>query len=126
MTINRPMKTNVGLKILKREIPLAFNATSSKLSDKFPNVINPATIMVKGNAIGTKSANDKKISFTMTKAGIPLPTSSSMYFQRNCIKNRNKLNTNVTKNGPMKERNTSTSIFLSLNGDFIQVQRYHF
>jgi len=71
-------------------------ATSSKLSDRFPNVINPATITVIGSAIGTRSANERKISLNKARVGIPFPTSSSMYFQRNCIKNKNRLNMNVT------------------------------
>lgn len=115
----------VGRKIRIKEIPFPFIATNSKLSDKFPNVMSPATIIVKGNAIGTKSANDKNINFNITVAGIPLPTNSLMYFQRNCIKNKKRLNTNVTRKGPINDRSTNTSIFFSLKGNFIKVQRYH-
>ena len=115
----------VGRNILIKEIPFPFIATNSKLSDKFPNVMSPATIIVNGNAIGTKSANDKNINFNMTVAGIPLPTNSLIYFQRNCIKNKKRLSTNVTRKGPIKDRNTKTSIFFSLKRDFIKVQRYH-
>ena len=115
----------VGRRMRIKEIPFPFMATNSKLSDKLPNVISPATIIVSGNAIGTKSANDKNINFNITEAGIPLPTNSLIYFQRNCIKNKKRLNTNVTRKGPTKDRNTKTSIFLSLKGNFIKVQRYH-
>jgi hypothetical protein len=75
-------------------------ATNSKLSDRFPKVIRAATMTVRGKAIGTKSANESPINFNMTPVGMPFPTSSSMYFQRNCIKNKNKLSTKVTMNGP--------------------------
>ena len=48
----------MGLSARNSEIPLLFMATNSKLSLKFPKVINPATMMVNGMAIGTKSAKE--------------------------------------------------------------------
>jgi hypothetical protein len=48
----------MGLSARNREIPLLFIATNSKLSLKFPKVIKPATMIVSGIAIGTKSAKE--------------------------------------------------------------------
>jgi hypothetical protein len=95
------MNRKTGLRIRNNETPLAFIATNSKLSERFPKVINAATITVRGKAMGTKSAKDSPINLIKTPVGIPFPTNSSMYFHRNCIKKRNKLNTNVTMNGPI-------------------------
>jgi hypothetical protein len=48
----------MGLSARNKEIPLLFIATNSKLSLKFPKVIKPATMIVSGIAIGTKSAKE--------------------------------------------------------------------
>jgi hypothetical protein len=58
MTAKQHIKIKMGLSALNKEIPLLFMATSSKLSLKFPKVIKPATMIVSGIAIGTKSANE--------------------------------------------------------------------
>jgi hypothetical protein len=75
-------------------------ATNSKLSERFPKVIRPATMIVRGMAMGTKSAKEKNISLANKSGAMPLPTSSSINFQRNCIKNRNIDKKKVTAKGP--------------------------
>ena len=104
------MNRKTGRKMRIKDMPLAFMDTNSKLSDRFPKVIKPATITVIGSAIGTKSANESPINFSNTRVVMPLPTNSSMYFQRNCIKNRNKLSKNVTAKSRTYMRRMSTSM----------------
>jgi hypothetical protein len=58
MTAKQHIKMKIGLSARNNEMPLLFIATNSKLSLKLPKVIKPATMMVNGIAMGTKSANE--------------------------------------------------------------------
>ncbi len=50
------MKMMSGRMIRKSDIPADFIAVSSKFSPKFPNVINEASSIARGNAKGTNEA----------------------------------------------------------------------
>lgn len=91
--------------------PEALSATISYDSAKFPNVIKLDNKTESGNAIGIRSAREKKIRRATTCQSKPLPTRSSMYFQRKSIRNRNIDIKNVPKKGPIKALTTRRLIF---------------
>ncbi len=77
------VKTVSGRINRHNETPPDLMAVNSKNSPKFPNVINVASKMANGKAMGTKDTEAKDINLRMRKVSNPLPTKSSTYFQRN-------------------------------------------
>lgn len=57
----------------------------------------------RGNAMGTRLAEVYISNSAITGNSRPLPTKSSMYFQRNCINSTNTTMKNVSMNGPRKD-----------------------
>ena len=92
-------KTN-GIIIRGREIPADFIASNSLFSPKFPSVISDARSVAKGSAMGTSPAEAYTSNSTITFHSSPLPTKSSIYFQRNCIKRMNMAMKKVITSGP--------------------------
>ena len=87
-------------------------ATSSKLSPSFPNVIIDESKMAIGNARVTNVALAYNKNLKRMVNSKPLPTRSSIYFQRICITKTNSVTKNVTIKGPMKALRISLSNFL--------------
>ena len=84
------------------DMPADFIAVSSKFSPKLPKVINEANRMANGKAMGTNVKMAYKKNSAKTDHDTPLPTSSEMCFQRNCI-NKIKIQIRkVIKNSEMK------------------------
>ena len=81
-----------------KDTPADFIASNSKRSPRFPNVINEASRIASGKAMGTRnSAAYINISANMGMPK-PLPTISSIYLHRNCINTINRQMPNVMKN----------------------------
>ncbi|OQC44775.1 MAG: hypothetical protein BWX59_01693 [Bacteroidetes bacterium ADurb.Bin028] len=95
------MVTNIsGTIILGSDIPADFMARSSLFSPRFPKVISEASSVANGRAIGTRPAEAYISNSTITSHSSPLPTKSSMYFHRNCIRSMNMAMKKVITNGP--------------------------
>ena len=92
-----------GLMIRIREMPAAFMAVSSKFSPKLPKVINDASNMANGNAMGTS----EKMAYTKnspnTDQPIPFPINSATCFHKNCI-NRMKMQMRKVIKNSVKNR----------------------
>ncbi len=97
---------------LNKEMPEDFMATSSKFSPSLPKVIIEDSKMAIGNASVTNVALAYTINLVSVKTSRPLPTRSSMYFQRICIISTKRVIKNVTINGPIKALRISLSNFL--------------
>lgn len=95
------MMTKAGARARYMLIPEAFKATISYDSDKLPKVIKLESKTARGKAIGIKSAKEKNNKRATTCHSKPLPTRSSMYFQRKSIKNKNIEMKKVPRNGPI-------------------------
>lgn len=95
-----------------KEIPADFIATSSKLSPRFPNVINDDSRTANGNANGTSAAVWYQVNSRMMPVLNPLPTKSSIHNQKNCMINTKRVIKNVATNGPMKAFIINMSSFL--------------
>ena len=95
-----------------REIPADLIATSSKLSPKLPKVMMEEISMASGSASGIAVAVTYNVSSKMLARSRPLPTRSSMYFQKNCITNTNSVMKKVAINGPTNDLRISLSSFL--------------
>ena len=61
-----------------KEIPADFIATSSKLSPRFPNVINDESNTANGSAKGTNTALWYQMNSKITPVLNPFPTKSSI------------------------------------------------
>jgi hypothetical protein len=94
------------------EIPADLIATNSKCSPIFPKVMIEEMRMAMGIAKINRDALAYQRKEQMVKKSRPLPTKSSMYFQRLCIINTKNAMKNVMMNGPKKERNIKRSSFL--------------
>ena len=109
--LRKTMIKNAGIRALYILTPEALSATISYDSERFPNVIKLDSNTAKGKAIGIKSAREKNKSRATTCHSNPLPTRSSMYFQRNSIKNKNIEMKKVPRKGPIKAFTTRRLIF---------------
>ena len=96
-----------------KDMPEDLIAINSKLSPKFPNVINEESKTANGKANGTNAALWYQINSRITPAPSPFPTKSSMYNQKNCITSTNKVIKKVATNGPIKDLMMSLSNFLN-------------
>ena len=94
-----------GRIILKREIPAAFMAVSSKFSPRLPKVINEASSMARGNAIDTSESMAYMKNSLKTDQPIPFPTNSVTCFHKNCINKIKMQMRNVIKNSVIKRLN---------------------
>lgn len=108
-----PLTKNNGLINLSKEIPADLIATSSKLSPRFPKVINEDNNTARGNARGTKTALWYKINSRIKLAPSPFPTKSSIYNQKNCMMSTSNVIKNVAIKGPTKAFTISLSSFLN-------------
>ena len=95
-----------------KEIPADLIATSSKLSPRFPNVINEESNTASGNARGTRAAVWYQVNSRMIPVLNPFPTKSSIHNQKNCMTKTNSVIKNVATNGPMKAFTINMSSFL--------------
>jgi hypothetical protein len=68
--------------------------------------------MDKGSASGTAVTVTKLVSFRILIRSRPLPTRSSIYFQKNCITKTKRVMKNVAMKGPMKAFRINLSSFL--------------
>jgi hypothetical protein len=93
------------------DIPEDFNATSSKLSPSLPKVIIEESNMAIGIASITMVALAYIMNWVSVKKSRPLPTRSSIYFQRVCIIRTNSAIKNVAMNGHMNAFKTNLSNF---------------
>jgi len=103
--------TSKGLMKRSKEIPADLIATNSKLSPRLPNVMIDEIKIESGNAKGIAVAVTYAVSLSKLENSNPLPTKSSIYFQKNCITNMNKVMKKVAMNGPMKDFRISLSSF---------------
>ena len=103
--------TSNGLMKRSKEMPADFIATNSKLSPRLPNVMIEDIKIDNGNANGIAVAVTYAVSLRMFEKSNPLPTKSSMYFQKNCITRINRVMKKVAMNGPMKDLSISLSSF---------------
>ena len=71
--------------------------------------------MARGRARGMAVAVTYPVSSRMALNSNPLPTRSSMYFQKNCITSTNNVTKKVAMKGPMKACRMSLSSFF-ING----------
>lgn len=102
------------LKDCIRDIPAAFIAVSSQLSPKLPKVINEDSSMASGMACGTSISPIYQKNCASISIDRPLPISSSIYLQRNCI-----ISTNwQMKNVPMKS--TPNCFEINMSNFFIR------
>ena len=107
--------TNKGLMKRSKEIPADLIATNSKLSPRFPNVIIDDIKIDRGKANGIAVAVTYAVSFRIFEKSNPLPTKSSMYFQKNCITKMNRVMKKVAMNGPIKDLSMSlSSLFITV------------
>src|SRR5262249_15810004 len=86
--------------------------TNSKLSPRFPNVINDERRTANGKASGTSAAVSYQINSKITAVRNPLPTKSSIHNQKNCITNTRSVIKKVEINGPINAFTTNMSSFL--------------
>src|SRR6185369_5573817 len=93
------------------EIPEDLMATSSKLSPRLPKVMIEEIRMAMGMASVSKEELMYHKNFPMVHRSSPLPTRSSIYFQRFCIISTKKAMKNVTMNGPRNDLMMSLSNF---------------
>jgi hypothetical protein len=77
--------------------------------------------MDNGNANGTTLNEKRTSSFRIKLNSKPFPTKSSIYFQRNCIKNMNSEMKNVNITGQINEKKTTLSTFF--NAVFFALKR---
>jgi hypothetical protein len=105
------INTSNGLINLRKEIPDDLMATNSKFSPMLPNVIIEASKILRGNANGTSVVDMKISNWRIVQAFTPLPISSSMYNQKNCMTNTKSATKKVTINGPVKLRTMRKSSF---------------
>jgi hypothetical protein len=68
--------------------------------------------IAKGSASGIAVAVTYIVSSKMLARSRPLPTRSSMYFQKNCITKTNNVMKKVAINGPINDLRISLSSFL--------------
>jgi len=94
------------------EMPADFMATSSKLSPRFPNVINDESKTANGRANGTSAAVWYHVNSRMIPVLNPFPTKSSIHNQKNCMINTKSVIKNVATNGPMNAFIINISSFL--------------
>jgi len=95
-----------------KEMPADFIATSSKLSPRFPNVINDESKTANGNASGTRAAVWYQVNSRMMPVLNPLPTKSSIHNQKNCMIKTKRVIKKVATNGPINALMISMSNFL--------------
>ncbi len=106
--------TKIKIGRIKRisDMPLLFIATSSNDSARLPKVINDDNNIAIGNANKTPVCKaTMPTNLSSVQASIPLPTISSIYFQKNCTTTTNKAIKNVAINGPINVRNINLSSF---------------
>ena len=108
--------TNKGLINRNNEIPADFMATNSKLSPRLPKVMMEEIKIASGNANGIAVAVTYAVSSKMLVSSNPLPTKSSIYFQKNCITNTKRVMKKVAMKGPTKDFKISLSSFLIMIG----------
>lgn len=96
-----------------REMPEDLIATSSKLSPRFPKVINEERSTARGSASGINTALWYQMNRRMVNASSPLPTKSSIQSQKNCITNTKRVMKKVATNGPTKAFMISLSNFFN-------------
>ncbi len=101
------IKTISGRIILRSDTPTVFIARSSSLSPMLPKLMSDASKMASGIACGMSDKAMYQKNLANTSMVNPLPISSSMYRQVNCIINTNR----HTKNAPAK----SVRKFLVMN-----------
>ena len=94
----KTIKTISGAIALMREIPADFMASNSRFSPKFPNIINDASKIDNGNAMGINWRAAYKNISPSTFNPNPLPIISSTYFHKNCINTRKRHIANVIRN----------------------------
>ena len=98
--MNTTMTIN-GLNACINDMPAALIAVSSLLSPRLPNAMSDDSSMASGRACGTSMRLMYQKNCANTSIDRPLPISSSMYFQRNCIISMNWQMKNVpTKSSP--------------------------
>ena len=97
------MKKMRGAMIRCREMPADFRAISSEFSPRFPKVMMLASRIARGRAIGTRLADTYISSSVITVNDNPLPASSSIHFQRNCMRRMKIVMKKVRINGGMKD-----------------------
>ena len=93
----------IGAIIRKSDMPDDLNASSSRFSARLPNVIKEASRTESGKASGTSVAVVYKRNSAITLNSSPFPISSSIYFQRNCIRSINTTKKKVRINGPTND-----------------------
>src|ERR1700759_4982261 len=95
-----------------KEIPEDLIATNSKLSPRFPKVIIDEIRMAIGIESVSSVAPAYHKNFPIVRRSSPLPTRSSIYFQRFCITNTKKEIKKAAIKGPMNALRMSLSNFL--------------
>ena len=123
----KPMNMmNISSGLIKRrnEMPEDFIATSSKFSPMLPNVIIDARRMLNGKASGTRVVDIYTSNWMIVQMFIPLPMSSSIYSQKNCITKTKRDIKKVTINGPTKLRMINMSSFFINRNMIFKIQTY--
>ena len=104
-----------GRSIRNNDILAAFIAVSSKVSPKFPKVINEANNMANGKANGTKENVEYMKNSDKIDQLTPFPTKSETCLHKNCISKMKMQMKKVIKKRVKKRLKRYESIFLILN-----------
>ena len=110
-TLIIPQTMASGTRTLWSEMPAALIASSSLFSPSVPRVIIDESRVARGSDNGSRVALPQPKNSRITLKLNPLPTSSSMYSQRNCIIRMNTTTSRIAINGPMNDFNMNWSSF---------------
>ena len=113
--------TTNGVMIRCKEIPEDFNASNSLCSPMFPKVMIDERSIDSGSARGTNPAEAYNNNSPITESSSPLPTRSSMYFHKNCIKRRNTAMKKVKINGPIYDLNVRVCRRFTIQINYIKL-----
>ena len=100
---------NSGDMMRTSDTPALLTAMSSLFSLIWPMVHIEARSVARGMARGRMVQPPHIRNSSMTLKDSPLPTSSSMYTQRNCITRMNMTTRRIAANGPMKDLSMNLS-----------------